>query len=282
MLNINDLEGRWLKYKLKSYMPHIFSLLSIIVLLILLQFTLFEKNKIDEGKNDVNRSILKNQNMLTNTKQTIQTKIIEKSTIIPPQETHKNIKPATKDEQKTFLSPSLKFINQIQEDSMHNYKLITVKSEPIPQVIPEPNKNISTKAIKQDIEQIPSPTIIVKPKASTPEIQKDYKINITRQTTHDDIDEVIKRFNKNNNPALSLFIAKKYYELGDYHKAYNYSLITNDISNDIEASWILFAKSLMKLNEEKMAKQTLQKYIKHSNSNRARLLLDEILSGKFQ
>ncbi|RLA73513.1 MAG: hypothetical protein DRG78_22425, partial [Epsilonproteobacteria bacterium] len=84
------------------------------------------------------------------------------------------------------------------------------------------------------------------------------------------------------NPALSLFIAKKYYELGEYRKSYNYSLKTNNINNDIEASWIIFAKSLVKLDEKKMAVKILKKYISHSDSNRAQLLLNNILSGKFR
>ncbi|MBU4110699.1 CDC27 family protein, partial [bacterium] len=97
-----------------------------------------------------------------------------------------------------------------------------------------------------------------------------------------DIEEIITRFKKNNNPALSLFIAKKYYELGEYRNAYNYSLITNELNKDIEASWILFAQSLVKLNEKDKAVKVLRDYIKHTNSNRANLLLNDILSGKFK
>jgi tetratricopeptide (TPR) repeat protein len=86
----------------------------------------------------------------------------------------------------------------------------------------------------------------------------------------------------NNNPALSLFVAKKYYELGDYAQAYNYALITNQINRDIEASWIIFTKSLVKLNKRDQAIQTLKDYIESSSSNTARILLEEIQSGKFK
>ncbi|MGD9719509.1 MAG: hypothetical protein AB7U24_09720, partial [Sulfurimonadaceae bacterium] len=70
--------------------------------------------------------------------------------------------------------------------------------------------------------------------------------------------------------------------LGDYHKSYNYALITNELNNNIEASWIIFAKSLVKLNEKEMALKTLRQYIEHSGSNQAKLLLDEIRNGKFK
>ena len=108
------------------------------------------------------------------------------------------------------------------------------------------------------------------------------KISIKRQNTQDDIHDIIKRFKNNNNPALSLFVAKKYYELGNYHQAYNYSLITNKINKEIKVSWIIFAKSLVKLGEKDKAISILKKYIQQSNSSSAQILLDEIRTGKFQ
>ena len=81
---------------------------------------------------------------------------------------------------------------------------------------------------------------------------------------------------------IFILIAKKYYELGEYHKAYNYALITNQIDRDIEASWIIFAKSLVKLKQKDMAIKTLKQYLESSHSSSAKILLDEILSGKFK
>ena len=108
------------------------------------------------------------------------------------------------------------------------------------------------------------------------------KINIQRKETKDDIKNVIARFQKSNNPALSLFIAKKYYEIFNYKQAYNYALITNQINAQIEDSWLIFTKSLVKLGKKKMAMKTLEEYIQNSHSNNAQLLLNEIKSGKFR
>jgi two-component SAPR family response regulator len=93
---------------------------------------------------------------------------------------------------------------------------------------------------------------------------------------------IIKRFKKNNSPALSLFIAKKYYEAEDYHNAYNYALITNNINREIESSWIIFSKSLVKLGKKELAIKTLQEYTGQSKSRSAKILLDEIQTGKFK
>ena len=119
-------------------------------------------------------------------------------------------------------------------------------------------------------------------KVKTNEYNNKANINITKRTSQKDIKDVIRRFKKSNNPALSLFIAKKYYELGKYDKSYNYALITNQIDKNIEASWLIFSKSLVKLGKRKMAINTLRQYIKQSDSPKAKRLLNEILSGKFR
>jgi len=107
------------------------------------------------------------------------------------------------------------------------------------------------------------------------------EIKIQRQNTDMDIEQVLKRFEDNNNPILSLFIAKKYYELALYDKSYNYALITNNINSEIGDSWIIFTKSLVKLHQKEKAVEILKDYIKHSHSAEAKTLLDEIDSGKF-
>lgn len=107
------------------------------------------------------------------------------------------------------------------------------------------------------------------------------KIDIKKQES-DNIADLIKRFNTTHNPSLGLFIAKKYYQAQQYKQAYNYALMTNKIDSNIEESWILFSKSLIKIDKKDEAIKTLKKYIEHSNSSQAKQLLDEISTGKFQ
>jgi translation initiation factor 2 beta subunit (eIF-2beta)/eIF-5 len=113
--------------------------------------------------------------------------------------------------------------------------------------------------------------------------EKKPKITIeVKQTSAKEIQQIVKRFKKTNNPILSLFIAKKYYDMGNYNQSYNYALITNQIDNTIEDSWIIFAKSLVKLKQKGRAIKILQAYIDKSGSNKAKILLDNIKTGKFQ
>ena len=145
-------------------------------------------------------------------------------------------------------------MNNIQRTSpQHYYNEVPVRSKKLattPKEEKTPQKAIKQKSIKKTPEVIKKEVIVAAPET---EIVEDSTISIKRQNTHEDIQHVIKRFKKSNNPALSLFVAKKYYELENYNAAYNYALITNELNNDIEESWIIFTKSLVKLGKKDKA-----------------------------
>ena len=277
MLNTRDLEARWLKYKIKSYIPHATIVISLVIIVVITSIFL---NSNKEKKEIALVSEIKKEKQIEHI-QTVVTKVAEKT---PPQNKIVEIKKTTAEEvpktiiltsQNNFskssdapfkLSPSLDFMKKMQHSSLPYYQ-----NEPRRQ-------QASTAPIVEEIQELD-----VEENTKTTVIEENpEKITIQRRNTSDDIRHIIKRFKKNNNPALSLFVAKKYYELGEYHKAYNYALITNEINRDIDASWIVFAKSLVKLNQKEMAVKTLKEYIKSSHSSSAKILLDEIVSGKFK
>lgn len=284
MLNIHDLERRWLRYKIKSYAPYVVSALAIsIISFILVSYyqSSYSENDLDKNitqeksiqiiKSDINNSdtqkheeiqIAEHNTTESNTTTAPVNERVEPQTLITQTAKSHDI------EEKIILVPSLDFMKKIRGDSIPAYD---ENSEPANRFenIEEP-KQEEEKLILQPVKIIKSPK------------EETSKVNITRDSSEDDISHVIKRFKKNNNPALSLFIAKKYYEMGNYQQSYNYALMTNEINNNIEASWILFAKSLVKLNEREMAVKTLKQYIDHSKSNQAKILLDEIETGKFK
>lgn len=245
MLNVNDLEKRWRKYKIKSYIPHIVIFISLSIIFVIISIVKnneLHNNAIEEVKIE---------------KEVNEVKLVTKQNAI-----------SINENKKLLLSPSLNFISDIKHSSISRYDNDKVDSSKI-----QKKKNVQKQKIKKPE--------VVEVKETKKTIEKK-SIQITRQNTQEDIEHVIKRFKKNNNPALSLFVAKKYYELEDYHKSYNYALITNEINDNIEASWIIFAKSLVKINEKDEAIKTLEKYIQHSYSKQAKILLDEIKSGEFK
>ena len=270
MLNIHELEQRWLKYKIKSYIPYLAISFSVGVIFFALFIFLKETpTPIAKNSTQIRTTILKpdSKELTTPKKSLVEKKIavnITQKKEIP--KITREDKPLYKTTNKVILSPSLGFMKKMQTNQQPYY-------------INE-NSNIHN-TIQAEV-----PTItIVQEEVKNPQITKDkpvQKISITHKNTHNDIAEIISRFKKNNNPALSLFVAKKYYEIGDYRQAYNYALITNQINQDIEVSWIIFAKSLVKLGKKNKAIQTLKQYISQSHSNSAQILLDEIISGKFK
>lgn len=252
MININELESRWLKYKIKLFLPYIVISISVMIIFLIVyfyfQYTAEIKIETKNPKIDLKPKIVLQKKIKT---ETVHKEIEEEIKEIPIVE-------------KTVLVPSLNFMNKNSRNSIPDYKEIE-----------EIYFNPSKKKIEKKIE-------IIEPLVENIKKEKNGGVVISRKNTKSDIEHVKKRFQKSNNPALSLFIAKKYYELGKYNQAYNYALLTNEINNEIDASWIIFAKSLVKLGKKDKAITMLKKYINHSNSNSARILLDNITSGKLK
>jgi tetratricopeptide (TPR) repeat protein len=290
MLNVNSLEQQWKRYKLKSLMPYgiILSSLSLLVVISVILFS--EEDETTTKKTLVTKTLPELNTTQVKTIQQVQ---------IENKKTTSNIK-VMNSSQQLKLKPSLSFIHEIERENETRKPYVPPvqkKVTPQPVVVEEsiivdeplierikPTQQIveANKEKEQVVSQQKNQTLSQNTINEENQSMKQASINITRKTTEDDLESVIERFNKSNNPALSLFIARKYYELGQYKKSYNYALITNEINSDIESCWIIFAKSLVKLNQKEKAIQTLKKYINHSGSSRATALLDRITTGKFE
>jgi tetratricopeptide (TPR) repeat protein len=270
MLNIIDLEKKWLQYKVKSYIPHLSIAISLIIIAVLASIILNSqesaKEEVATKKIILNKPVVKVASIVTPKEPIVKEKIVLK------------VKKSTS----TKLQPSLSFMRDMQNSSLPYYSTNNYRESRPDLINKTPAKKEKKKIVSKTVtieEPVTEKKEIIQKK---PTIVKTERIIITKKETKDDISNVIKRFKVNNNPALSLFIAKKYYEIGNYHQSYNYALITNQINKDIESSWIIFAKSLAKLNKRDKAISTLKEYIKVSDSYNARLLLQEIQSGNFK
>jgi len=272
MLNTTELEKRWLKYKIKSYIPHVVITLSAVIIVFTLVYLLDTKNT---QKTSTPLPKAHKQEVIKSVKQvTISPKKPIIKSPVPATVSLKILKPieihTTQDKQIT-LTPSLNFMKHLQTSSLpyDNGHIEQIQNSSIKGTT-EVSKTTKIKIEKK----VPQTQIEKKPKVS--------KITIKRRNAQADIQSIIDRFHKNNNPGLSLFIAKKYYKLANYEQAYNYALITNKINSDIEGSWLIFSKSLFKLGKKDKAITTLRKYANSSHSSNAKLLLEKMLSGKFQ
>jgi len=226
MLNIQNLERRWLKYKIKSYSPYILGVVALLTLLIAVAFS----------KNDIQRE---------------------------PKETALSPSNPTPEASSTLLEPSMDFIRSFQTAAPSN----------------EPPKATLQKNAQPVREPLPIPKLVTIP---PPDLSDEKSFSLNRNESKLDIETLERRFKETSNANLGLFIARYHYDHGNYSEAYNFALKTNSISNKIEESWIIFAKSLVKLGRAEQAKKTLQFYITDSNSEAARALLDTIERGTFK
>lgn len=260
MLSIEELERRWLIYRIKSYIPHAVIVVSLIVISAAIYLVM------NSDESPVNTKAQKPK------QQTIAAEDSKEKSISSPKNVSKDEgkkesgsintpKEKKAEPSKVVITPSLNFMQEIEKETKQK---ALRKVQPKKRVAP---KKVQTKAVTKPVVEQEKKRVV---------------INIGKEDTQKEIQDVIKRFKKTNSPVLSLFVAKKYYEAGNYTMAYNYALITNGIDNEIETSWLIFAKSLVKLNQKDKAIKTLREYINHSHSSRAQTLLDEIISGKMK
>ncbi len=155
---------------------------------------------------------------------------------------------------------------------------------------PKPKKVVKKAPVIPKQKAAPAPTKkIIKREPAEAVIPKEN--NIQTQTlvqvgndsaSEDELKSVIKRFNRSKKPALSLFISKKYYEMGNYKESYNYAKATYKLNPNIEDGVLLYAKSVTKLGHSDKAVSKLKPYIKRSGSIKAKILLNDIQKGNFK
>jgi len=95
------------------------------------------------------------------------------------------------------------------------------------------------------------------------------KLNIVEASSLDAYKDVEKRFYISRSIEDSLFLAKTYFRKGNYKKSEYWALQTNKIDSTIDASWIIFVKSKLKIGHKNEAISILKKYIKRTGSEQA-------------
>ncbi len=269
MLNVHDLERRWLIYKIKSYLPYFLSIIGLTALTIgtLFYFPNLKENNIEVQVMKEKKAIVQNKSIPKQEIEETETKNEVQVSLYIPQNTREI---ALENSKSLVLEPSLHFMDNI-EDGLTSY-IGEDKSVEALNIAQYTDKTVDKPRVKS-IEKI---------EEKPPVHEKKTMLTITKNKDESDIKDVIRRFKKNKNPALSLFIAKRYYELKKYQSSYNYALITNEIDKNIDQSWIIFSKSLVKLGQEELAALTLKSYLKTSKSTQAEILLRKIESGEFK
>ena len=87
------------------------------------------------------------------------------------------------------------------------------------------------------------------------------------------------KYEKTHDINFALMLCEEFYSQKDYVSSLRWSMIANDINNQSERSWILFAKSKFRLGKKDDAIRALKAFLRTSASNTIRLLLKSIQNG---
>ncbi|MDD2451606.1 MAG: CDC27 family protein [Sulfurovum sp.] len=200
-----------------------------------------------------------------------------------------------------YLNDTLRdsLIALLQKDSRHQTvaaaeKLppseanVSVENEPmkseekanIPKVVIEVEPNPYDVASKEPVlEPVESLERVPEAKSDSPKPESAHKkmhldiLDTSSVTAYKDVES---RFYQTHDTDDSLFLARSYFNRGEYKKAEYWALQTNKVDNSIEESWLLFAHAKAKLGQKQDAIKVLKSYIIKTNSIEAKRLLEQI------
>jgi len=246
MYDMKELEKKWFKYKLKQSIP--WFLLLILILLVILYY---------------NNRVTVNKMIRSYYGEIIKTYF--------PKPTEKNItKPLKTDEKNITVN-----VKKIEEKAAPIIEEMNVSDEifDLNDTLHEAN---SSNPFFSSIKDIPQEKAKSPEEKLEDEIEKRHeKKYIYIKKSSDTYKEVEKRFSVTQDPEDALFLARLYYEKKQYKKAEEWAFIANELNDQSEESWLIYAKAKAARGKKLEAIHILDSYLKKSNSLRARKLLEE-------
>lgn len=271
-LEILELEKKVFKYRIKKRLPY-FILGALFFLLFSIGYVFYststsKKDKTTPETQTYPTSIENNLSTLHNTQPT--TKVAEKEE-------------NTTDE---TLLLKLPLIGKKNPEKKESYlpEPIGNKSKVSPQEEELENRVLVRKTSKNDEESFyrtkedKIDTLLLPP----PLLEEQKPKGIIKIETQEvnSIKYLKERFEKSHNIIYALMLAEEYYLSKNYQDSNKWSIIANTIDADNEKSWILFAKSKLKLGHKQDAISALEAYLKNNKSKVVQNLLTQIMSGE--
>ncbi len=168
--------------------------------------------------------------------------------------------------EKIALVPIIPVIDMEREERISEQK----SKRATPMVAAKPNtyltpKELAAIAKTQKIQEAPP--------------RKTKKITFTSSSANY-IETMKAKFLKSNSPRDALLLAKAYYKKSQYVEAEKWAFSANKLDNNLEESWLLFAKSKAKQGKKREALKILSSYYKKSHSTKAKTIMRQIEIGK--
>ncbi len=272
MRNLEELENRWLIYKIKSILLPTVKVSAVYLVGVSLYYLYDQQNKrtplvlppsthtkvlgVTMKATDFNNSSLAKKSLPKEIE-----KRVEKVTLVP-------IIPVIdmqKEEHIKVVQKKRKKHKRHKTARTHNAHLVQAK----------PNTYLTPK----ELGVRGKATSTALPLQSHKEVHKTKKMNFT-STSVNYVEKIKAKFQRSNNPRDALLLAKLYYKKSDFQSAEQWALSANKLDNNLEESWLLFAKSKAKLGKNHEALKILVSYYKKSKSTKAKALIMAIKRGQ--
>jgi hypothetical protein len=150
----------------------------------------------------------------------------------------------------------------------------------IPKVVievePNPYDVASKEPVLEPVESLGSAQEVKSTLPKPESVHKKMHLDILETSNVTAYKDVESRFYQTHDTDDSLFLAKSYFDRGEYKKAEYWALQTNKADSSIEESWLLFAHAKAKLGQKQDAIKVLKTYIAKTNSVEAKRLLEQI------
>ena len=138
-----------------------------------------------------------------------------------------------------------------------------------------------SKKESQKVRPAPSQTVQAPPPRSekTQKQKQPGKLLISTKQTNNTLEYLIERFNQTRDPKLASYIAQSFYKKGNYKETVRWAILANSIDPSAEESWILFAKAKVKLGQREDAVKALRIYLNQYSSRKVKSYLQSLEGG---
>ncbi|MFT7823363.1 MAG: CDC27 family protein [Sulfurimonas sp.] len=273
MYDIEKLEKEWEAYNKKRHKPKYIVLITSF-LLILGTYLFWEGNYIDKIRTSVAGEMIHggtspaetNVSNLSAERESVE----KEAETVPAAEAEDTLPVIVDDNIKKAEGDAGKLPPVHAEET--NYK-VEKKSEPVP-----PENPFDVAKNEPVIEEAESLRSRERVDENVPKRKSERKVHINIIEIADVVayKDIEDRFDETREIEDSLFLARSYFNKGNYKKAEYWALQTNKVDDSIEESWLIFAKSKVKLGHKNEAIKILELYLKKHDSRDAVRLLEKL------
>ena len=252
MNSMKELEKKWFRYKLKKSIPWFILFFYLILMGVYINYKVIVDRFIINKYNYLSKTYLKEEEIpVDNT--------VKKEKIVEVNKTNTLI---IKERNDTIVD--LNISDDIFDINDTIYE-----------------ENISEPFFEEKILDDKLPKVKTKNEILEEEIEKRHeKQYIYIKKSSKEYKDVEKRFSLSQDPEDALFLARLYYEKKNYKKAEEWAFIANELNDELEESWLIYAKAKQARGQNAKAIHILRSYLKKKNSIRAKKLLENFIHKK--